>query len=62
MHTELELHSPMLASVVTVDNSNYLVCMYQGVEFISITPCHVLVVVKADALYKLSKACIKQRL
>ena len=50
MHDELELHSPTHASVV-VDNSNYVVCMYQGViEFISITPWYVLVAVKADSL------------
>ena len=42
MHAELKLHSPMLTSVVTVDNSNHAVCMYQGIEFISITPWYVL--------------------
>ena len=51
MHTELELHSPIIASVIAVDNSNYVVQKYQGVEeYISVTPWYVLVSVKADAL------------
>ena len=62
MHTDVELHSPMIASVLAVDNSNYVICMYERVEFISITPWYILVPVKADSLYKLSKACIKWRL
>ena len=59
MHAELELHSPMLASVVTVDNSNYVICMYQEViDFIFTIPWHALVSVKTDPFYKLSKAFI----
>ena len=50
MHAELELHSPMLASVVTVDNSNYVICMYQEViDFIFTSPWHALVSVKTDS-------------